>query len=142
VQQLLGYPYAEGWDQAPTERRRFLDWLTINGSRVLFLSGDIHVSELYRVSIGKDAFAWELTASALANGTIYADAFRLLRRNQRKWIVTDPNFCVVEIDIPKDDPTAGTVKFTSILASTGKIGAQSETTLATFGSTKRRRSFK
>ena len=110
-------------------------WATAQDADQLFQDG---VQSFRR---GDTAAATESFKAVLATNPGHADAFRMLRRNQRKWIVTDPNFCVVDVDIPKGDPTAGTVKFTSILA-TGKQGAQSETTLSTFGSTKRRRAFK
>lgn len=140
VQQLLGYPLAEGWDQARTERKQFVSWLSKQGSRVLFLSGDIHISELYCVPLDKKTGyqAWELTASGLANGSRFSTAFKLLERDERKWCVVKPNFCVVEVDIPKakKDLLKGTVTFQCISA-TGGVLQTTKTTLATFGVTKK-----
>jgi alkaline phosphatase D len=140
VQQLLGYPYAEGWDQAPSERKKFLDWIAKKGSRVLFLSGDVHVSELYHVPLGNGVFAWELTSSALANGSRYSPAFLALQRKERKWCVVRPNFCVVEVDIPEGDIGAGTVRFQCIGAD-GDLEQETRTTLSSFGKKRTRRSF-
>ena len=133
VQQLLGYGPAEGWHQALAERVRFLDWL--EGAEVgplLFLSGDIHVSELYRVELGAGAAAWELTSSGLARESGVAALFELAERPERRWIVTRPNFCVVEVDVPRDP--ARLAEATLRFASVGVDGAVIQETRATFAS--------
>jgi alkaline phosphatase D len=139
-QLVLGYPYAEGWDQAPEERRRFFEWLKRDGSRVLFLPGDIHISELYQVPVSEGRNWLELTSSGLANTSRFNDMFRMFKRPERKWVVTVPNACVVEVDLPQADPEEGTLVFTSVDAK-GGVQARTEVPLRALGPGRVRRSF-
>lgn len=133
-QLLLGYPYAEGWDQAAPEREAFLRWLARRRERVLFLSGDIHVSELYEVRFPFGLRTWEATSSGLANSTGASDLIRLARRPERKWVVTVPNFVLIDVDVPAPPapPTSGRLVVRCIDAD-GQLRAETKTTLAAFG---------
>lgn len=145
VQQVLGYPGAEGWDQARAERKRFMAWLQRDGSRVLFLSGDIHLSELYQVPVGNGRTVWELTSSGLANKTRFGNVFKSLARPERKWIEIEPNVCTVELEIKTSAPVnTGALTF-RCLGVDGTLRHETKTTLGSFeGTTKtkpRKRAF-
>lgn len=132
VQQLAGYPLAESWAQADAERRAFLAWLAGQEGcpRVLFLSGDVHVCELYHLPVGGGRMAWELTSSGLAQENPFREMFTLARPPGRQWIAPEPEaFCLVEVDVPQDGPLeAGTLRFFCIGAD-GGVRASTETTL-------------
>lgn len=136
VQQIAGYPLAESWAEADHERRDFLGWLEEQPScgRILFLSGDIHVSELYRFPRSGDRFAWELTSSGLAQRNPYPEMFEMANRPERKWIaISQGMFCLVEVDLPAGRPIEeGTLAFTCIDAQ-GKTLAETKETFASFG---------
>lgn len=143
VQQLLGYAPAEGWHQALAERVRFLDWLEGAGvGPVLFLSGDVHVSELYHVAIGGGANAWELTSSGLAKEANMAALFVLAERPERRWIVPEPNFCTVEVDVPRDPArlAEATLRFVCVAAD-GRLLKETRATFDSFGTALGRRGF-
>ena len=136
VQQIAGYPLAENWAEADHERRELLGWLEDQPGcdRVLFLSGDIHVCELYRFPRTKGRFTWELTSSGLAQENPYADMFELANRPEREWLtVSRGMFCLVEVDLPAGQPIeAGTLVFTCVGAD-GKTLAETRTTFESFG---------
>ena len=142
TQVLLGYPLAEGWQQAPAEKKRFLEWARgADLGPVLFLSGDIHVSELYRVPHDKakpkgSAF-WELTASGLATDAFgYQDLFKAAVREERRWIESRRNVCMVEVDVPRDPAkrAEATLRFTCLAAKDGEVLKDTRATFASFGS--------
>ncbi len=135
VQQLLGYGPAEGWHQAPAERAGFLSWLARQDlGPLLFLSGDIHVSELYRVELGDGRVAFELTSSGLAQRNRFSDVFELLGREERRWFVARENFCVVDVDVPPDPArrAEATVRF-ACLGVDGAVLQETDATFADFG---------
>ncbi|MBL4846001.1 MAG: alkaline phosphatase family protein, partial [Planctomycetes bacterium] len=140
VQALFGYAPAEGWFEARTEREAFMTWLKAHDvGPVLFLSGDIHVSELYQKELAPGRNLWELTSSGLAADAFGFQAFfEKANRPERRWVVTKPNVCFVEIDIPRDPKrlAESTLRFVSKSAADGKILAETKTTFASFGSKK------
>lgn len=144
TQVLLGYPLAEGWQQAPAEKERFLNWARgADLGPVLFLSGDIHISELYRVphqkKQPKGAAFWELTSSGLATDAFgYQDLFEAAVRPERLWMESRRNVCMVEVDIPRDPAqrAEATLRFTCLAAKDGAVLRDTTTTFASFGPTK------
>lgn len=141
TQILLGYPLAEGWQEAPAEKQRFLEWARgADLGPLLFLSGDIHVSELYRVPHHKEqpqgAAFWELTASGLATDAFgYQDLFEAAVRPERLWMESRRNVCMVEVDVPRDPAkrAEATLRFTCLAAKDGAVLRDTETTFASFG---------
>lgn len=137
IQALFGYAPAEGWHEARPEREAFMAWLKANEvGPVLFLSGDIHVSELYQKELGPGRTLWELTSSGLAAGAFgYEPFFENAKRKERRWVVTQQNVCFVEVDIPRDPKrlSESTIRFVSKSAKDGKILAETTTTFASFG---------
>jgi alkaline phosphatase D len=139
TQMLLGYPIAEGWQQAMTEKRAFMSWLNkANLGPVLFLSGDIHVSELYRKPLvkGSKNVVWELTSSGMAADAFgFQDLFELAVRPEREWVVISPNVCTIDVDIPRDPAkrAEATLHFRSLSSKDGKVMKETKTTFASFG---------
>lgn len=136
VQQLLGYPLAEGWSEAREERAAFLAWLGQQPGceRVIFLSGDIHVSELYRVQVAPGRFAWELTSSGLAQQNPAPEAFALAKRPERQWVATTPGmFCVVEVDLPEGRPPEEGQLLFRCLDAQGAVQAETRAGFDSFG---------
>lgn len=139
VQALFGYAPAEGWHEARAERESFMTWLREHPEvgPVLFLSGDIHVSELYQKELAPGRNLWELTSSGLAaNAFGYEPFFEGAKRKERSWVVTKQNVCFVEVDIPRDPKQLqqATLRFVSKSAADGKTLAETSTTFASFGS--------
>jgi len=140
IQALFGYAPAEGWHEARPEREAFMSWLAKHPvGATLFLSGDIHVSELYQKELAPGRNLWELTSSGLAaNAFGYEPFFEGAKRKERRWVVTKQNVCFVEIDIPKDPKRlqASTLRFVSKSAKDGSTLAETKTTFASFGPSK------
>ena len=137
VQALFGYAPAEGWHEARPEREAFMAWLAKHPvGATLFLSGDIHVSELYQKELIPGRNLWELTSSGLAaNAFGYEPFFEGAKRKERRWVVTKQNVCFVEIEIPKDPKllSGSTLRFVSKSAKDGATLAETKTTFASFG---------
>jgi len=112
-QWLSDHPSEEGWQQAPRERRAFLDWLVsqqIPG--VLFLSGDRHHTVLLeREHLGRSLY--ELTCSALSSAPdpVGARGYEGVRRLEQ---TAQNNFCRLDIG------TDGTITVTALNAR-GKV---------------------
>lgn len=137
VQALFGYAPAEGWHEARAERDAFMAWLRKQRlGATLFMSGDIHVSELYQKELAPGRNLWELTSSGLAaNAFGYEPFFEGAKRKERRWVVTKPNVCFVEVEIPRDPKRLqeSTLRFVSKSAEDGKTLAETTTTFASFG---------
>ena len=68
-QLLFGQPGTESWVRFPEERQGFLDWLARTKVKgVMFLSGDRHMTRLYRQERTGAYPLYELTCSPLASG--------------------------------------------------------------------------
>ncbi|HBP19969.1 MAG TPA: hypothetical protein DEA08_19555, partial [Planctomycetes bacterium] len=125
----------------PAEKKRFLSWARgADLGPLLFLSGDIHISELYRVphdkAQPKGAAFWELTASGLATDAFgYQDLFEAAVRPERLWMESRRNVVMVEVDIPRDPAkrAASKLRFTCLAAKDGAVLRDTETTFASFG---------
>jgi alkaline phosphatase D len=137
IQALFGYAPAEGWHEARTERDAFMSWLKEHPTgATLFMSGDIHVSELYQKELAPGRNLWELTSSGLAaNAFGYEPFFEGAKRKERRWVVTKQNVCFVEVEIPRDPKRlqASTLRFVSKSAEDGRILAETKTTFDSFG---------
>ncbi|MGE0711639.1 MAG: alkaline phosphatase [Planctomycetota bacterium] len=134
------YPVAEGWHQAYEEQQAFLKWLAGAGlGPVVLLSGDVHVSELNHGPLHKDhpqVQAWELTSSGLAADAFgYQELFEAAKRPEREWVYTQPNVCVIEVDVPRDPArrAAATLRFVCLAAKDGAVVKETQTTFESFG---------
>ena len=97
---------SETFDYFRNEREEILRFIKdhqITG--VIFLSGDVHFSELAREKIGETQYIYELTSSPLSSGV----STRLVKERaadpQRVpgTFLGDQNYCAVAIHGPKDD---------------------------------------
>ncbi|MBI4567028.1 MAG: alkaline phosphatase family protein, partial [Planctomycetes bacterium] len=137
VQHLVDLPAGEGWRQAPVERAEFLAWVRrekITG--IVFLSGDVHYSELLHRDAGAGAADLvEITSSGLANETPAAAAKLLaaLKITGRRWMVPVANYCAVELDVPAapKTPREGRIVFQCFASATGKKEAETTFDLST-----------
>ena len=100
----------------------------------LFLSGDVHVCELYRVARPGGRHAWEVTSSGLAQQNPYADMFEMAQKPERVWISTTPGMvCLVEVDIPEGKPLDEATLVFKCIGADGQIREETRATFASFG---------
>lgn len=95
VQVLADFPGWEGWALFPRDQQRLIDLIRqkrANG--VVFLSGDMHYSELSTLDVNVPYRLWDLTSSGLT------EVWPALTPNANRTsdVVREPNFGLVEID--------------------------------------------
>jgi alkaline phosphatase D len=97
---------SETFDYFRHEREEILQFIKdhqITG--VIFLSGDVHFSELAREKIDETQYVYELTSSPLSSGVSSRAAKERADDPQRVpgTFLNDQNYCAVAISGPKDD---------------------------------------
>jgi len=90
----------------PEERADLLKFIAdhhITG--VIFLTGDVHFTELARKKIGDTQWGYELTSSPMSSGVSnLANTERTADPHRVEGtLVADQNFCVLSVTGPKDD---------------------------------------
>jgi alkaline phosphatase D len=95
VQVLADFTGWEGWANFPRDRDRLFDVIRRKkAGGVLFLSGDIHYSELSKLDVNVPYTLWDLTSSGLT------EEWRVPtpNANRASEVVADANFGYVDID--------------------------------------------
>jgi alkaline phosphatase D len=97
---------SETFGHYPDERADLLDFIKqhkITG--VVFLSGDVHFTELAKKKLTDTQWVYELTSSPLSSSSWPADRSPRKDDPQRVegTIVTDQNYCVLSLHGPKED---------------------------------------
>ncbi|MCR4317667.1 MAG: alkaline phosphatase family protein [Planctomycetes bacterium] len=119
------YTFHEGWKEAPLERAEFFEWLVANQiDGVIFVSGDIHMSELRSRENAGGARLFEMTSSGITNTLALNRMFERREEQGREWLYLTPNFCSIEVLVPEDESRRrddGTVIFKCHDSETGEI---------------------
>jgi alkaline phosphatase D len=95
LQVLADFTGWEGWANFPRDRDRLFDLVRRKQARgVLFLSGDIHYSELSKLDVNVPYTLWDLTSSGLT------EEWRVPtpNANRASEVVADANFGYIDID--------------------------------------------
>jgi alkaline phosphatase D len=91
----------EGWLNFVTERRKFLDWLSVHKiDGVMFASGDRHQTELFRMTRSDNYPLYELTCSPLTAGTHNIDGEQNNPMRVPGTLVGERNYCSMEFSGP------------------------------------------
>jgi alkaline phosphatase D len=95
VQVLADFPGWEGWALFPRDQQRLIDLIRHKrASGVVFLSGDMHYSELSTLDVNVPYRLWDLTSSGLTEVWPAATP----NANRVSEVIREPNFGLVEID--------------------------------------------
>jgi alkaline phosphatase D len=95
VQVLADFPGWEGWALFPRDQQRLIDLIRQKrASGVVFLSGDMHYSELSTLDVNVPYRLWDLTSSGLTEVWPAATP----NANRVSEVIREPNFGLVEID--------------------------------------------
>jgi alkaline phosphatase D len=95
VQVLADFTGWEGWANFPRDQQRLIDLIRRKrAGGILFLSGDIHYSELSKLDLNVPYTLWDLTSSGLT------EEWRVPTPNSNRAseVVADSNFGYVDID--------------------------------------------
>jgi len=96
IQVLANEHNHEKWGNFPHERQRLLDLVGKTSGAVLFVSGDRHTGELSRLDLPGGRRVYDLTASALNQGSGFPkDEPNALRRGS---VVTEPHFGWLDVE--------------------------------------------
>lgn len=93
----------EGWNHFVNERSQFLEWLDETGiTGIMFLSGDVHYSALFRMEREKGYPLYELTCSPLTAGARTKDFSTGNPLLVAGTFVREQNYCQLDFSGPGD----------------------------------------